>query len=872
MTDFRQLDSQADPSHSASQMTDQQPPSTPPHVPHVDQLPCVLFSRSVEETWPMEYLSAGCERLTGFTPQELLAGDLLTYNALIHEDDFLALATLLHVLRSQPDPYQIEYRLRHRNNDQRWVLEQGQAVLDPTRQLLALEGVLTDITETKKAQEQLQFDAFYDQLTTLPNRSLFMDRLERVLKRTKRRPDYCFAVFFLDLDRFKVINDSLGHRAGDELLASVAKRLKDCIRPGDTVARLGGDEFTMLVDDINDMEDVNQISERVLEQMRHPFVLEGRDIYTSTSIGIALSSIGYNQPDEMLRDADIALYQAKAQGKARFAIFNPGMHIHAVARLQLENDLQTALAQQQLRLYYQPVVSLETGRVDGLEVFVYWQHPERGLVGPAEFIPVAEENGTMIAIGQWVLRESLQQVKLWHQTFPADPPLFMSVNLSASEVIHREFVDTVQQILSQTQIPPHCLKLEVAEKTFIEDPEVIAHHLQQLRTLGVKVCIDDFGTGYSALSALKQYPVDVIKIDRSFVSRLDHKENLEIVRSVIHLASSLEFQVVAEGIESVTQLAQLRALGCEWGQGYCLARPLESRLVETCLLQEPTGELTSSVSVVLPRLLVHSSTGQYHLLLVGQTSWTLGRSQESSIFLSDRMVSREHAILLQLARTGDFFFVDLGSRNGSFLNGTRIEMPVRLKEGDRLKIGKTELEYRELTRSNASEGSDFPYKLVLMHQNYNLQGEVWREILISQGVSVIWHTDDGDMLDVLEQLDTAGDKLPDVLLLEISELKPDPAAFLERLQQRYRQLKVILTSGRASEIPPDQEQWARDQGAIALLPGFNFRGNDLTTNSADIADKVQVLLDQIDCYPSRPRLLESAYVALQIVIRNETLY
>jgi diguanylate cyclase (GGDEF)-like protein/PAS domain S-box-containing protein len=843
-----------------------------PTIPEIDQLPGVVFTRAADEFWSIQYLSAGCQDLTGFSANELIDVPPLSFNSLIQEDDYATLTTLFQNLLENPTGYTIEYQINHRNDQLNWVLEKGQPIYDTAGSFQGFEGLITDITATKKAQEQLQYDAFYDKLTNLPNRSLFMDRLERLLKRTKRRPDFCFAVFFLDLDRFKVINDSLGHRAGDTLLIDVAERLNSCLRPGDTVARLGGDEFTMLIDDIQDSSDVTLVSDRILEAMKLPFILENRDVYTSTSIGIALSSIGYNQAEEMLRDADIALYQAKALGKARTAIFNPGMHIHAVAQLQLEADLQAALEKRELRLYFQPIVSLEAGIVEGLEVFVYWQHSERGLIGPNDFISVAEQTGSIISIGEWVIRESAKQVKIWHETFPSDPPLFISVNLSKTEILNTNLVNIVESILTDTQLDPRCLKLEISESSFLDSPDEIATELKKLRRLGVKICIDDFGTGYAALSYINQFPVDVIKIDRSFISQLDNKENLDTVRSVLTVSNNLKLQVVAEGVENVTQLAQLRALGCEWGQGYCLARPLEARLVETCLLQEPTGDLTSSVSVALPRLLVHTKTGFYHLLLVGKTSWTIGRGQDSSIFLSDRMVSREHAILLQLARTGDFFFVDLGSRNGSFLNGNRIETPILLKEGDRIRIGKTELEYREQTASTRTDWTEFPYKMVLMHQNYNLQGEIWREILLAQGISVIWHPDDGNLIQMLEQLEASGDRLPDLLLLELTALKPDPAFALGQLKNQYPQLNIILTSGRALEISIEQKEWAKSHQAIALLPGFNLRGNDLKTNSEDIARKVRILLNEIACNPCEEELYEAAFVALQIVIRNETLY
>lgn len=841
-------------------------------IPIYDALPGLVFRREINYQWQMNYLSAGCHALTGYDAYTLIELNKPSFDDLIHPEDYIDLSSTLSLFSNSQNIYSIEYRIQDKNQQFRWVLEKGKGEFDQNQRLIGFSGLITDITETKKAQQQLQHDAFYDKLTTLPNRSLFMDRLERLLKRTKRRPEYCFAVFFLDLDRFKLINDSLGHRAGDTLLIESAKRLESCLRPGDTVARLGGDEFTMLIDDIQETADVIQISDRILEEMQQPFEIEGHEIYSSTSIGIALSSIGYSEADEILRDADIALYQAKALGKARYAIFNPGMHIHAVARLQLENDLQKALSNRELRLYYQPIVSLETGIVEGLEAFVYWQHPDRGLIGPSEFIPVAESNGTMIEIGQWVLSQSIQQVSIWHQTFPCDPPIFICVNLSATEILDNFLPKRIQSILAEVDLDPRSLKVEISEKTFLEQPDSIIDSLNHLRQLGVQICIDDFGTGYSALSYVNQFPVDIIKIDRSFISRIDIKENLEIVRTILTLAESLGFQVVAEGVETVTQLAQLRALGCEWGQGYCLARPLEAKLVETCLLQEPSGDITSSISASLPRLLVRSQSGQYHLLLMGRTSWQIGRGQESSIFLADRMVSREHAILLQLARTGDFFFVDLGSRNGSFLNDNRIETPVLLKEGDRIRIGKTELEYRDLPAPSREGNAEFPYKLVLIQQAYKLQGEIWREILISQGISVIWFSEDGNLFETLAQLENSGEILPDLLLLEISTLKPDADTVLKALKTQYPALKLILTSGREVEIHETQLKWAQSQHDSTLLPGFNLRGNDLKSNSADIAKNIQLLLDELDCFPPKDQLAEAAYVALQLVIRNETLY
>ncbi len=431
------------------------------------------------------------------------------------------------------------------------------------------------ISRRKQSEELLRHNAFHDGLTNLPNRALFMDRLGHALKLTKRHNDYLFAVLFLDLDRFKVINDSLGHMVGDQLLVAIARCLERCLRPEDTVARLGGDEFAILLNNIKDISDVILVAERIQEQLKLPFNLSGQEVFASTSVGIALNTTDYKQPEDLLRDADTAMYRAKARGKARYEVFNTAMHDHVVTLLQLENSLRWAVERQELRIHYQPIVLLKTGRITGFEALVRWQHPQRGLVLPEEFISVAEETGAIIPIGYWVLREACRQMHKWQLQFPEDS-LTISVNLSSKQFLQPDLIDQISQILQETGLDARSLKLEITESVIMENTESATAMLLQLSNLGVELHLDDFGTGYSSLNYLHRFPVNVLKIDRSFISKMDVTgKNLEIVRAIITLAHNLSINVTAEGLETAEQLAQLRALQCKHGQGYFFNKPAD---------------------------------------------------------------------------------------------------------------------------------------------------------------------------------------------------------------------------------------------------------------------------------------------------------
>lgn len=462
-------------------------------------------------------------------------------------------------------------------------------------------------TELASVNKALHHDATHDGLTGLPNRALFMDRLESAIHQAEYGSHSLFALLFLDLDRFKIVNDSLGHMVGDQLLMAIARRLEAGLRPGDTVARLGGDEFVILLKGIQDLGDATRISERFQQDLALPFKLSGQEVFTTASIGIALGSSLYESPEDLMRDADTAMYKAKSLGKACYEIFDPDMHIHAVALLQLETDLRRAVDRlgplwpcrqtspvpmvekpPEFHIHYQPIICLRTDKITGFEALIRWQHPERGLISPLEFIPVAEETGLISPIGNWVLQEACRQTKAWQAQFPetAAASLTVSVNLSARQFGQSDLIGQILQTLEVTGLDAHHLKLEITESAIMENPDLTAAILSQLRALGIQLHIDDFGTGYSSLSYLHRFPVDALKIDRSFITRLGierDRQGLQIVNTIVTLAQNLGMEVVAEGVETVEQLAQLQKLGCKYAQGFCFSQPLDSLAMEELL-------------------------------------------------------------------------------------------------------------------------------------------------------------------------------------------------------------------------------------------------------------------------------------------------
>ncbi|MGI8499845.1 MAG: EAL domain-containing protein [Hassallia sp.] len=462
-------------------------------------------------------------------------------------------------------------------------------ILNEHGEIHQILGITHDITERKQAEEQLLHNAFHDALTGLPNRAWFMERLKYAIKRAKRQEDYLFAVLFLDLDRFKVINDSLGHLLGDQFLIKIASRLKACLRSIDTAARLGGDEFTILLEGIQNLSEAIQVVELIQQQLALPFDLDGQEVFTTASIGIALNSTAaYDQPEDLLRDADTAMYRAKVLGKSRYELFHPDMYINAVDRLQLETDLRRAIERQEFRVYYQPIVSLSSGTISGFEALLRWQHPERGLLSPADFIPLAEETGLIVKIGYWVLIDACRQMQIWRIRYPTSFLDKISVNLSVKQFSQADLIEQIGQILHSTGLDACSLVLEITESAIMENGDEANTALSQLRAMGIKLSIDDFGTGYSSLGRLHTFPINMLKIDRSFVTPMDaNNKNLEIIEIIVTLADKLGMDVTAEGVETQEQLALLIKLNCEYGQGYFFSRPLDSFAAEALIMANP---------------------------------------------------------------------------------------------------------------------------------------------------------------------------------------------------------------------------------------------------------------------------------------------
>ena len=446
--------------------------------------------------------------------------------------------------------------------------------LERVNELLSLEN-----SERQKAENLLARQAFYDSLTNLPNRALFMDRLCNAFERKKRYPDNSFAILFLDLDRFKVVNDSLGHIIGDQLLIMLAQRLKKNVRSSDTIARLGGDEFAVLMEDTKEISKVNDIAERFHGEMRSPFSIFGREIFTTMSIGIVMCNTGdYTRPEELLRDADTAMYHAKERGRACHVIFDSTMHAKATAALWVETELRRAVEQNDFVVYYQPIISVEENKITGFEALLRWQHAERGIITPSEFITVAEETGLIIPLGERVIRESCRQLKAWQVQFPSCRELTVSVNVSCKVFSQPDFFDFVKNILEETGLEGSCLRLEIVERTLIENPEPAASLMKRFEDLNVRFDIDDFGTGYSALNYLRHFPIKGLKIDGSFINALTFdKNNTAIVKTIIALGRDLGLDVIAEGIETVEQLDVFKNMEGEYAQGFYLFRPMDSK-------------------------------------------------------------------------------------------------------------------------------------------------------------------------------------------------------------------------------------------------------------------------------------------------------
>ncbi len=607
----------------------------------VERIPAVTFIAAFEGDRHELYVSPQIETLLGFTPTEWLEDPFLWFNC-IHDDDKARWVEEFGHLCATGLQFKSEYRLVARDGRVVWVHGECQVVRDAQGNPVFMQGIAFDITERKlavhalerahadlemqvqartaelsKANESLRTEmrgrvrveeklrrsknaaehaALHDKLTGLPNRALLHDRLVRAVEQHKRDPNWHFALLFLDFDRFKLVNDSLGHDVGDALLIAISHRLSRVLRttdaaaaPGDpTTARLGGDEFVVLAEGLKHVHDVAIVAGRLMKELGEPYSPKGHAINTTVSIGVTTSAVGYDRAEDVLRDADTAMYRAKAAGKACFVLFDQTMHEEIRARLELETELRTVVERGELQLHYQPIVSLATGGLVGFEALARWQHPKRGMVSPAEFIPCAEDTGMIIPIGDWVLEEACRQLKSWQQRDPLrHPDLSMSVNLSARQLLSPTLVGMVERVVAETEIRPETLILEITETAMIQNADVAVPVLERLRALGVRLSMDDFGTGYSSLSCLHRFPLTGLKIDRSFIQNMTgRRDYAAIVHAIVAVARNLGMTLVAEGIESPDQVAMLQSLECETAQGFLFSRPMDTAAVEAWMAKQ----------------------------------------------------------------------------------------------------------------------------------------------------------------------------------------------------------------------------------------------------------------------------------------------
>jgi diguanylate cyclase (GGDEF)-like protein/PAS domain S-box-containing protein len=521
------------------------------------------------------YFSPRWNDLVGLTVDDE-PGTLNDWFDRVHPEDIAELKSRMNARSEQArHNFEHEHRLRREDGEFIWVYARGVVIADSAGRPVRMAGSISSITKRKETEQQLIHRALHDSLTGLPNRVLFIDRLQQALRRYKRDQRLRFAVLYFDLDRFKFVNDSLGHSAGDSLLVSIARRLFSVIRPGDTVARMGGDEFAVLVSDIADESDTAQVAERIHTLFQHEFSVGGRGMYTSASIGVAIVADQYEEHDEILRDADLAMYRAKRSETENTAIFDRTMHDAAISRLNLETDLRRALDRGEFVVYYQPIVTLDERRIVGFEALLRWLHPERGIVEPEGFLSVIEDTGMLASLSWWVLDQACRQIAEWNRLFVNGSRLSMSVNVSASMFQTDDAAQRVRDIVDDSGLRPGDVALELTERDCMEHEEVTRNVLAELRRFGIKIHMDDFGTGYSSLSYLQRCSYDTLKIDRSFIQNIgDEQQSIAIIKTIVGLGRMLNMNVVAEGVESESQMAALRSMNCPEAQGFWFSKPV----------------------------------------------------------------------------------------------------------------------------------------------------------------------------------------------------------------------------------------------------------------------------------------------------------
>ena len=566
----------------------------------------------VEVTGKRLYNSPAYEKVLGYSLKELAATGSLDQ---VHPNDRERVIEAAKEARTTGIGKRLEYRMRHKDGDWRVLESTASAIRNRKGQVTHLVIVNRDITERKRMEEQLEHEAFHDSLTGLPNRNLFLDRLQRAMDHARRHPEFKFAVLFVNIQGLKIFNETMGHAVVDQLIIDISKRLKSRLRHDDTMsrstptgdtsrptgpetlARIDGDRFTVLLENIKAPSDPMRVAIRIRDSLAAPFSANGVDAFTSASIGIALNSTAYEKPGEMLRDADIAMCRAKAQGTSGCEVFDTEMHALVVRRLKLETELRRAIEQGELRVFYQPIVRLASGRIAGVEALVRWWHNDSEFIGPGDFIDVAEETGLIVPIGRYVLKEACRQAHAWHLLFNTSPLLTTTINVSPRQFAQSNLVADVKAALDETGVEPSSLQLEITETMAMSDPKITARTFSQLKEIGVRLSIDDFGTGHSSLSRLRSYPVDVLKIDQSFVRGIEHDdESREIVHLIVTLAHHLSLKVIAEGIETQAQRAYLQQFGCEFGQGYLYSPPVDHAALEQFLAGAPHDIEESSVN------------------------------------------------------------------------------------------------------------------------------------------------------------------------------------------------------------------------------------------------------------------------------------
>ncbi|KPL78063.1 hypothetical protein AC812_01960 [Bellilinea caldifistulae] len=557
----------------------------------VEKMPAVSYVMNLEKEFSFTFVSPQIQVLTGWDPKDWI--DIEDFRLkCIHPEDVHEFVEALKRSIKNHEPFHHEYRLIHRNGDVVWVEDFASPLLNGNNMVESYQGVILDITNRKKAEAELIYNAYHDVLTGLVNRAYLVERLNQILSR--RHPfseQPLFSLLFMDLDRFKIINDSLGHRIGDQLLIEAAHRLQNNLFPTSTLARFGGDEFVILVEGEDPRRDAVQLADQILLDFQSPFLLDGKTLFTTISLGLVIDNGEYTEPDEVLRDADIAMYRAKARGRACYEVFSKPLLDQVINRHQIEALLRDALKRNEFNLYYQPIVALKDGRVVGFEALIRWITPQHGLIQPSEFISLAEETGLIHQIDRWVMHEACRQVQQWYQYGLSSFPFTVSVNLSGSLLHQGNVVQMISEILAETGISPQSLKIELTESVFLETSPSVNQQIQNIRDLGIQLQIDDFGTGYSSLSYLQRFPITAIKIDRSFISRIDAQySGTEIVQAIITLAKELGLEIIAEGIETVSQLHWLKEAGCDYGQGYLLYRPMDAESTEKLLRNIGKGD------------------------------------------------------------------------------------------------------------------------------------------------------------------------------------------------------------------------------------------------------------------------------------------